>query len=204
MLLTPVAFLVHDAAEQHPEVPLVEPEAKEHQRAVGEGPPNPGWDEILVPGDTDEEVEVVVLGEHQRARACQVPEQVVDQRSLVVRPVRPVAVEHRGRPAGLAGREPALAVLTYGERPVRGVERGRIVPPVVVLEPLPAARLDLGVLAFGSQRLGQQVPRLCGHVQRDRHLGQHGVGVQRPSGYRIRHTSDISLFSGRLSILRSR
>src|SRR5262245_31686435 len=65
--LTPLsAFGTHKAAVEDTEVPLVEAEAHEHQRRVRQAPTHHGRNEGTVTGDACEEVEEVVLGQHER------------------------------------------------------------------------------------------------------------------------------------------
>jgi hypothetical protein len=96
------ALLVHDAPEEHPEVPGVEAEPQEEQRGAGEGTPDDRWDEVPVVRDPDQEVEVVVLREHDGLGLAEVSEEVVHEWSLGIRAVRRVIGEHRDRPLHVA------------------------------------------------------------------------------------------------------
>ena len=76
------ALLAHDAAEEHAEVPVVHPEAEEEQRGVGQRAAHRRRDQVVVAGDADQVVEVVVLGQHQRVGVLRDGRRVVDQRPL--------------------------------------------------------------------------------------------------------------------------
>ena len=54
--------LGHQAAEQDAEVPVVEAKAEKKQSGVNQGAANDGGDQLVIPGQADEVVEVVVLG----------------------------------------------------------------------------------------------------------------------------------------------
>src|SRR3990172_6990765 len=78
----PPALLRENAAEQDAKIPLIHLKAQKEQRGIGQRPADSRGDEVLVAGHADQEVEVIVFGEHNRIGLVKLAKQVVNQRSL--------------------------------------------------------------------------------------------------------------------------
>ncbi len=111
----------------------LEPEAEEDQRAAGERAPHRARDQLVF-GGGDQVVEEVVLGEHQRLRLAENPEDVVHHRLArgSARGRRRAAAGGCSRPgrqspsSGRGSRPAPLSVLSSsGSAPAVHVDRGR-------------------------------------------------------------------------------
>src|SRR5207247_10730929 len=75
------SLLVHDAAKEDPEVPVIHLETQEEEGAVAPGPHYRWRDVLVVLGHADQIVEAVVFGENDRIPRFHLAEEVIDQRA---------------------------------------------------------------------------------------------------------------------------
>src|SRR5437879_2922874 len=73
--------IILQGAQQDQKAQVEEVVAEEQQVAFGERLLDEGRDQSGVPGKVDQEIQVIVFGQHQRLRRADVPVQVVDDRS---------------------------------------------------------------------------------------------------------------------------
>src|SRR4051812_27487037 len=57
-------FQIHNAAEQHTKIPIVELEAQKEQGSIDQCAEHGCWNEIVVLGYADQIVEIIVLGQY--------------------------------------------------------------------------------------------------------------------------------------------
>src|SRR5439155_23131577 len=69
----------HDAAKEHPKVPIVHLEAEEKQPRVGQMLQHDGRHPVAVTREADQKVKIIVFGEYNRAGVLQVAKKLVDE-----------------------------------------------------------------------------------------------------------------------------